>query len=128
MKDNVYRRQVEFVINASAQQYRAYCILKYTDPSETYHWDVWGSLHTYENEKDGSIVCVVWLRRFDPKHHFADIGVLVHEVQHLVFKVMRDKGVDASRASEEAWAYLFEFYVSTFLDAFIPSKKKKKRK
>lgn len=125
VKDPIYRRQVEFVINASHERYRAHVKRTYDVELESEHWDVAGMLQTFESEKGSKITCVVWINRFEPAKYYTDMGVLCHEIQHLVFKVMRDKDVRASRESEEAWAYLYEFYINSFLEAYVHKKKRK---
>lgn len=60
-------------------------------------------------ERDGTYF-ILWLR------DLSDMSTLSHEVLHLVFHVMRSKGVELSTSSEESYTYLMGFVVDQILN------------
>lgn len=63
-------------------------------------------------ERAGMTVGTIWVNSelVSLKRH----GCLTHELFHLVAWVMDGRGIDLHEASEEAWAYLLEFFDRAF--------------
>jgi hypothetical protein len=46
-----------------------------------------------------------------------DLGVLVHEISHLVFDVLSSRGIKLNRSTSEAYAYYTEWWFTQIMDA-----------
>lgn len=115
IKDNVFKTEVMFVINCDHVQFER--IAKKFGAkiqNDEYGEDTIG---TVLRSKDG--FRIVWLRHMSKRTE--DIACLVHEVVHLVVRILEHKGVpvkaniETGDCGDETHAYLMEFYVSEVL-------------
>lgn len=59
--------------------------------------------------KSGRIAWVIYLNQF--VYMAKDLGILVHEVGHLVFRILETKQVPIRGENDEVFCYLQEYYV-----------------
>lgn len=65
-----------------------------------------GDAKTLTLEKDGQLHVIVWIRSFDWK--VFEMGLLVHELLHVVHAVLKNVGFKFSDDSEEAYTYYLQ--------------------
>lgn len=109
IKDEVFKTEVLFITNCGYKE--ATKRLKrrgFTEELDEY------TIGTVVKAK-GSFFRIVWLEKFSfKKEHFCN---LIHELFHLVVRIMQDKGVpikaniETGECGDETAAYLLEYYV-----------------
>ena len=62
-----------------------------------------GALFTFDNNKTGIPHHVIWLEDYNNSPKW--IGILAHELLHLTFRVLGDRGFRHVEESEEAYTY-----------------------
>jgi hypothetical protein len=68
----------------------------------------------------------IWLNSFT--HSIADMGLLIHELFHLVHKILKTKGFLLSSESEEAYTYYLQYLTVEFCEKLIPKTNGRTRK
>jgi len=104
------------------QLYKKFSVAKENQDTK-YFSDADGSVIKLEREtkKEKEIVRVVWLRHFSKRGAY-DIGLLVHEVNHLVLRILEDKGITISLENEEIIAYANEHFFKYYYTKLISQK------
>lgn len=51
-----------------------------------------------------------------------DESTIVHEIEHLVFRILSSKGLKHNRHTTEAYAYTFSYFYSQIMDIFRTNK------
>jgi hypothetical protein len=114
--ENVWKTTLHFFWNCPHKDFRDYMLKNWPTLHETAiakeHASTSGVTYTWANDITGKSLRVVWVEKFNIPNHMAEF---VHELDHVVHRVMRDKGVFESRDSEESYAYLLEFYFEEIL-------------
>lgn len=65
------------------------------------------------NDKDQSIQRIVWVKEF--LWNIEDIGIVAHEVLHLVLRILKDRLVPIGGEDNETISYLYEYYFTRIL-------------
>lgn len=61
-------------------------------------------------DNEGVLIKVLWVR------NLKDIPTLAHEILHLVFNVLTEKGLEYNLGSEESYTYLMGFIMDQILN------------
>lgn len=112
LEEPVYHRKVFFVLNCSGKEFNDWVFKKYGYDRKKENWNNTGTVVTIENEREDYIHALVWVSKVSKtKSH-----ILVHEAFHLACKILDDRGVDFCLDSEEAFAYLQEYYYKAVME------------
>lgn len=85
------------------------------------------SAESFRVEQEGGyIVYVIWVGSFD--WSIDDQATFVHELQHTVTKVLRDRGIPLNQNKDEVQAYYLEYLFKTIWHKLAPRHKKMKRR
>lgn len=115
-----------FIVNCEVYNYDVLCWFGddmdafYKKLSHYCHFDEMAKIKKYDYGVQGYCMnlqrgdtSVIWMRSL-PKENY-QIGVLAHEVFHVVHRVMNVVQIPLSYDSEEAWAYLTDFLMTRIL-------------
>lgn len=114
--ENVFKTEVLFLCGYSHEEmYKEISKLGTVNTNVEYWQDADGSQINLYNEKDNTKVRVVWLRYFNKKPYC--IGTAVHEIFHLVVRILDDKGIPLTpnENADETGAYLQDYYTRHFI-------------
>lgn len=112
----IYRATIEVFVGGTADALCAY--LRRQDvtfsPTVFEGFDSIGKYFKLYRPKDGSVQSrVIWIQ--DWKGLRENFLTLHHEIVHLTFSVMRDRGVELCSQSEEAFTYYIEAVFTTIV-------------
>lgn len=110
LREPVYRSIVTFFIGYSFKEFNA-IVEKYRHekekPLDQEYRDSLGMAVTMRNKSD-EICHTVWLQHFS--WDVKPLGVLAHELGHIIFAILDHKQVPIRIENDEAFCYLYEFY------------------
>jgi hypothetical protein len=132
IEEEIFRVQTLFIVNCSLKELKDYIKKSFNADIETME---------DEDESDGTVLLItgkefqyriVWLESFKntPKY----LGILAHEVFHLVIRICEGRGVgitanlESGECGDETPAYLTNFYIKKFLEEYTKVKQWKKKK
>lgn len=128
IKDRMYYRDIYVVIECSSEEFSKHIEKKYDIEKDEDNGPSAKFLKVY-NESKGFCHYYIWTRRFDWR--LFEYAILTHEINHLVFEVMRDVGIEFCKKSEEAHTYYMQRITTDILlaiDEYNEKIKKKKSK
>jgi hypothetical protein len=116
IKDEIFKTETLFIVNCSYQEFRRVA-KKYGGKIDDEFLDsyICGTVIRCKN-----FFRIVWVEKVSKKP--SDIGDIVHELFHLVVRILEDKGVPikantkTGECGDETHAYLLESYVRQFLE------------
>uniref|UniRef100_A0A6H1Z8A1 Uncharacterized protein n=1 Tax=viral metagenome TaxID=1070528 RepID=A0A6H1Z8A1_9ZZZZ len=104
--DPIYQAEVYYLLGGTAAELREYFIKEHGQTPK--FKDNTGGLEWMAEDKKG-MRFYVWLEKFNQNN-------LVHEIKHLTNDVLNEIGIPPCEQTEEAYAYLQEFYFRTLMD------------
>ncbi len=127
IKDSMYRVNFSLIVNCSEEELYAFLKKKYGVTMEVKNVDgMYFSLERAHKGKKMEILRIVWLRSF--KWWVSHMALLVHELQHFAFKVLREIGLTLTNESEEAYTWYLQHLTQESLWALSPTKAKEAKK
>lgn len=117
---DVYHTGFYFLVGGNAKQLKAWRdehLYGYSEMGVPHdqHKSNAGTIWLPKNKETGHQAYVLWVYDMKKKNNL-NIGVVVHEVTHLIAAIFRNKGMRLTSASEEAYAYANEYAVRRVLD------------
>lgn len=111
--DPVFRSETLFYIADNFEQVRKHLKSKHdTSISEEFKFDGHnGCCIECEDNKTHIFYWVIWIRNHDLKNAWK---VMVHEANHLTFRILDHRGVKYSSDNDETFCYLHEFFIGKF--------------
>lgn len=129
VQDNMYEQSFTLIVNCTEKEFSEWIKKKFDLEVPIVGAD--GKYYSVEKTlKDGRLEVrrFVWVRLF--KWNVTHMAMLVHELQHFCFRVLRDVGMALSLESEEAYTwYLQHLTGKSFwaLSYHHPSRKRKRK-
>lgn len=105
VRENVYKTHTLFITNCSQAEF-VRIAKKYNKHLEEFDDYTCGCV---VQDPSGNFFRIVYIQSFDKTA--GSLGIISHELFHLVVRICSDKGVRVSVGSDEAAAYLYEFYM-----------------
>mgnify|MGYP001593908611 FL=1 len=109
----LFKTQPILITNCSYSELAKYLKKKYGVEEKDDCITTAGQCLTYLDTKTESTLRIIYLKKLDKKPE--NLGVLIHELLHLVVRVLEDRGVPLIKdvrnmPGDETAAYLMEFY------------------
>jgi hypothetical protein len=121
-----YRQSLHLVVNCGPEELVKYMLKKYKCSLDL-DWlkTLSGGCINISEENKGSRY-LIWLRSFD--WTVEDQGTLNHELDHFIYRTLRDRGIPLSADTEEVYTYYRGFWfrkIYVYLKRFYKSDKTK---
>lgn len=116
--DRKYYRKIYLIKDFTFEEMKKYFQKKYPKAEDLYHHN--GDYHFFSviNDQEGVEDFYVCVKNFNWR--IPDLGLLSHEVLHLVFLSLQRIGIKYSENSEEAFTYYFDGILQNFMEALRP--------
>lgn len=132
IREEVFKVTTRFLVNCTRDEGNCY-LKKIYGVENAIPKDCDGTMLSFNLESKHRVEKaerVIWIDRFNPKNP-EDLGVLGHEVFHLVVRICEWKQVPIvanhpnGDCGDETAAYLLDYYISEFLKGYGKRKQKK---
>lgn len=117
VKDPMYKEEILLCLNPDHSQVQRWVKRKFGAEIE-FHPFLSGYFTTLENPHDGLLIRLVWMPRFE--WYNEQISTLVHELFHLVMRVLEDRGIRYSPENQEPFAYYLGAITFAFCEVLAP--------
>lgn len=114
--NDVYKFSMFVIWDVDNDQYKAWMKEKYG--LEDDFVDRSGVCHTIKHNETGSIGYLIALREYKHDDPYL-IGVLAHEVNHIVQRVLDSRGMDMNEHTVEAYCYLTEWLMRSCVEVML---------
>ena len=124
----MYHRDIYFVTECNSKEFCEYTEKKYDIEKEENPGSDAKFLKIY-NKSKGLCHYYIWVEKFEWR--ISEYAILTHEINHLVFRAMKDIGMEFCDGSEEAYTYYIQRITTDILikiDQYEKIKKKKIKK
>jgi len=118
--DPIYRANLRVMINCSFDDCRKHTLKEFNTELQENNSLANGKAFALS---DGSYL--VWVEKFNWSIDCQ--GVLVHELLHIAFYVIGDRGIKIDSDEDEALAYYFEYLFNSVWNKLKPKKKSKRK-
>jgi len=139
LNEDLYGAEIALGVNCTAKEFQSFLAKKYKDyqlfPINS-NWQGYGGRIT--NSKNEGMGYCLWLKRFN--WTIEEQGTAVHEIFHVVNRILSDRGIYDSRVDEElindeAYAYYLSYWfeeiwtkLKLYHEKIVARKKRKKSK
>lgn len=108
IREEVYRKHLRFIVEPD--EHRAERLIRRACKGLPPNAD-FAVMEACSFLNENADVQVIWMRSMD------NVPALAHEIAHLVFYVLGERGVPSAHGSDEAFAYLHTFFMKRAMDA-----------